>query len=100
VVSFLGVAIVKRSIEEQKLCTLWVNKSMRGNGVAGSLVESAFRWLGTSWPLFTIPEERMDEFRGLLNRWDYSIAQREFGMYRPRKIEYVFNGRVKPGLSS
>lgn len=95
----LGAAIAKRSAKERKLCTLWVEKNARGEGVAGALVDTSFRWLGTSSPLFTIPEERMVEFRGLLNRWRCSITQREIGIYRPGKIEFVFNGQLRPALS-
>jgi hypothetical protein len=95
----LGAAIAKRSADERKLCTLWVENNARGDGIAGALVDTAFDWLGTSSPLFTIPEERMTEFRGLLNRWRCSITQREMGIYRPDKIEFVFNGQLRSALS-
>jgi hypothetical protein len=96
----VGVAIAKRSVSERKLCTLWVADDARGSGVASNLADSAFDWLETSHPLFTIPEEHISEFRGLLRGWQFSDGQALKGYYRENKIEYVFNGALKPQLSA
>ncbi|MER9107680.1 hypothetical protein NKH95_27610 [Mesorhizobium sp. M0848] len=89
--SINGVAIAKRGAEA-KLCTLWVSPIGRHSGVARSLASDVFDWIGTEKPLFTVPEERLDEFRGLLRLWDFGQPQRMLGYYRPGKIEYIFNG--------
>jgi hypothetical protein len=96
----VGVAIAKRCVSERKLCTLWVADDARGLGVASDLADSAFDWLETSHPLFTIPEERISEFRGLLRDWQFSEGQTLKGYYRDNKVEYVFNGTLKPQLSA
>jgi GNAT superfamily N-acetyltransferase len=93
-----AVAIAKRSDAERKLCTLWVDPLRRGSGIAADLGERAFEWLGTRKPLFTIPEERMAEFRGLLNRWNFQKSQKLIGFYRAGKAEFVFNGQLCRGL--
>ena len=95
-----GIAIAKRSSEERKLCTLWVDPAARTSGVGADLGARAFEWLGTSKPLFTVPEERIEEFRGLLNRWDFHPRQALVGYYRSKKAEYVFNGQLKPKVSA
>ena len=92
--NLVGVAIAKRSITERKLCTLWVDDAFRASGVAGALSNQAFEWLGTERPLFTVPEEKIGEFHGLLNRWDFSQVQSIANIYRSGKREYVFNGRL------
>lgn len=86
-----GVAICKRAEIENKLCTLWVSPRARGRGVAAQLANDAFVWLGTRQPLFTVPEERLPEFGGLLRGWSFSgpVAHKE--LYRPKRTEYVFN---------
>lgn len=89
-----GIAICKRTEAEKKLCTLWVSPRARGRGIAIELAGEAFDWLGTTKPLFTVPEERIAEFSGLLNSWSFSepVAYRD--LYRPKRIEYVFNGCI------
>lgn len=89
-----GVAICKRTDSERKLCTLWVAPHVRGRGVAAELARDAFAWLGTRHPVFTVPEERLSEFRGLLSGWSFSEPVAYEGFYRPERTEYVFNGTL------
>lgn len=96
----VGIAIAKRCVSERKLCTLWVADDIRGLGIASDLAGSAFDWLETSHPLFTVPEERISEFRGLLRSWRFSDGQALKGYYRHNKVEYVFNGTLKPLLNA
>src|SRR5215210_6957299 len=91
----LGIGIAKRSRTERKLCTLWTAPVARDNGVALAIANRAFDWLETSHPLFTVPEERISEFQGLLKRWKFNRANTVVGYYRPNKTEYVFNGRLQ-----
>jgi hypothetical protein len=98
--SVLGIAIAKRSMLERKLCTLWVQHDARGGGVASSLANAAFDWLGTSRPLFSVPEERLSEFRSLLRSWEFVQSQALSGYYRPNKTEFVFNGILRASLNS
>lgn len=95
-----GIAIAKRCVSERKLCTLWVADDARGLDIASDLAGSAFDWLETSHPLFTVPEERISEFRGLLRSWRFSDGQALKGYYRRNKVEYVFNGTLKPMLNA
>ncbi len=94
----IGVAIAKRSAWERKLCTLWVEPEARSSGIADRLAESTFGWIGTRQPLFTVPEERLSEFARLINLWNFTEIERVVGLYRFQKIEYVFNGRLRPEL--
>jgi hypothetical protein len=89
-----GVAICKRSDIESKLCTLWVAPEARGRGIAADLAGGAFAWLGTIKPLFTVPAERLAEFQGLLRAWSFSDHVACSGMYRPQRVEHVFNGNA------
>jgi hypothetical protein len=88
-----GIAICKRSHTERKLCTLWVSPHARGRGIAAELSSAAFTWLGTTKPVFTVPEERLPEFRKLLCAWSFYNHFECLGLYRARKVEHVFNGR-------
>lgn len=87
-----GLAICKRTDTERKLCTLWVNHSLRGRGIAGELAREAFDWLETQRPLFTVPDEHLAKFRGLIRSWGFAEPVAYQGLYRTARTEYVFNG--------
>ncbi len=69
-----GIAIAKRTVDERKLCTLWVDRTARRRKIASALASVVFQWLGTDRPLFTVPEERLVEFQGLLKDWRVRIV--------------------------
>jgi hypothetical protein len=95
----VGLAIAKRG-EENKLCTLWVDPRLRGLGIANGLADEVFDWMGSHHPLFTVPEEHLCNFSGLLNRWAFVQTQIISSYYRPGKQEFVFNGTLEPHWSS
>lgn len=92
----VGIAIAKRTSSERKLCTLWVAPETRNYGVAARLANEAFGWLGTTKPLFSVPDVRINEFAGLLRRWDFVETQSVEDIYRPASREFVFNGLLRP----
>ena len=96
----IGVAIAKRMESERKLCTLWTDPIARNSGVASKLASRAFDWLQTSHPLFTVPQERMPEFRALLAQWGFGAPRSMVGYYRENRTEYVFNGELRRKLCS
>jgi GNAT superfamily N-acetyltransferase len=94
-----GVAIAKRGSEE-KFCTLWVSQEARLAGVGGALAQEVFEWLGDARPLFTVPEERLMEFQGLLRQWDFGSGVPVRGYYGSDRVERVFNGTLSPSSAS
>lgn len=92
--ALVGIAITKRTETEKKLCTLWVAPQARNCGVAAELAAEAFMWLGSDKPLFTVPDEQLANFGGLLRSWSFSEPLPYRELYRPGHIEYVFNGRI------
>jgi GNAT superfamily N-acetyltransferase len=95
----IGIAIAKRE-EERKLCTVWVHEKYRRRGVACALIDEATEWLGTERPLFTVPEERLSEFQGILRRRCFAYTESARAYYRPGKVEYVFNGLLRHSTHS
>jgi hypothetical protein len=91
-----GLAIAKRTSTERKLCTLWVAREARNHGLAARLADEAFDWLGTTKPLFTVPDIRIEEFTGLLTRWEFVETQIVEDIYRRTSREFVFNGLLCP----
>lgn len=91
----LAVAIAKRTREERKLCTMWVAPELSNLEVATTFAQQAFTWLGTSKPLFTVPDVRIDVFKPMLAKWEFNLTQVVVDAYRPYSREFVFNGLLR-----
>jgi GNAT superfamily N-acetyltransferase len=89
-----GVVIAKRTFEERKLCTVWVDEHLRNRGVASRLIDRSCSWLETNSPMLTIPSERLGEFTGILKSRQFRQTQVLDAYYRPGSREHVFNGRL------
>jgi hypothetical protein len=89
-----GLVVAKRSLDERKLCTVYVDRASRGNGIASCLISQAVEWLGTDKPLITISEDRLVEFEPLIRKLDFSLTQVAHSYYRRDTREFVFNGRL------
>ncbi len=87
----VGIAILKNTLAEKKICTLRVNEAFRGKGIGSCLIEQAFEELETDKPLMTVPEETLGQFGNLLRRYDFRCNEESVGMYRHGFAEYLFN---------
>jgi GNAT superfamily N-acetyltransferase len=87
-----GFVIAKRTLEERKLCTIYVNDHSRQHGIASRLITAAIDWLGQSKPVITIPEEKLAEFRAIIAQREFCLTQIADSYYRPFAREFVFNG--------
>ena len=68
----ISMACLKRDEEEQKICTLYVSDKCRGLGIGTAIVEESMRWLGTTKPLITLADYKLEMFRPIINKygWD------------------------------
>jgi GNAT superfamily N-acetyltransferase len=93
----IGVAIGKRSAAETKLRCVRVLPEYQGRGIGIRLVEKTLRALDCAQPLCTVSEEMVHEFsRPFVNLFDFQLSAVEKGLYRPGKLEYIFNGIKTP----
>lgn len=92
-----GVVIAKSQCEK-KICTVWVPRKFRGRSIARRLMQDALDWLGTAKPLFTVPDERMDEFSVLVRELGFEHCSTEVNYYGTGRLEHVFNGVLKAQL--
>lgn len=89
----LGVAILKKSASELKLCTLWTDPAAP-SGTSDCLLEASFDWLGTRRPVFSVPDDILPRMRRLISEMDATSAEELVGVYRPGVVEHLFNGRL------
>lgn len=86
-----GIVILKKVAAECKICTLYVEPDYRRQGIATELLQQTFAWLGTTKPLIAIAEKRIDDFAGIIAKYDWH--ETSFHAVSSRHLlEHVFNG--------
>lgn len=103
----VAVAFLKKALEasqlgpnghsemERKLSTLFVDPNYRRQGIADELLQKSFAWLGTTKPLATIAEYKLDQFLSVIKKYNWQETQiLEPGYYNNHHREHVFNGKI------
>lgn len=86
-----GVTILKRTKEEAKICTMYVAKQYRHNGIGQMLMELSLEWLKNQKPVITLDSSKEPEFTGILNHFGFALQKRSCGLYRPEKVELIYS---------
>ena len=94
----LSGIVIAKSQSEKKISTVWVPNEFRGRSIARNLMQDALDWLGTTKPLFTVPDERTREFTGLVREFGFEYCSTETDYYGIGRLEHVFNGVLKAPL--
>lgn len=89
---FAGIAILKDTAEEKKICTISINNEYKSKGIGFRLFEKSMRLLDANRPLLTVSEDRLPEFEKIFHHFDYEYVAEYHGLYLPRKRELSFNG--------
>lgn len=89
----VATAILKKDKIERKISTLFVKKEFQKQGIATELVEQCFKWLGTTKPLITIADYKLEQFQKLIEKYGWvETSVMEEGFYNDHSREHVFNG--------
>lgn len=91
-----GIAIVKDTPAERKLCCLRVIPQLQGSGLGLKLFDDAFAILGTEKPLLSVANEQLPRFNRIFRHFGFENTNRYVGLYRPQGIEHSFNGHLVP----
>ncbi len=90
-----GVAFLKKDNTESKICTFLVVEEYRGKHVATNMLEQAFRYLGTTKPLITIADYKIEMFKNIIRKYDWKLTQiMSEGYYNNTSREFVYNGKL------
>lgn len=98
--SISGFVIAKKTPRERKLCTVWVKFTDRQQGIGTRLMIEAMNWLDTDFPLLTMPEDKLPEFRPLLSTLKFELTDMLPNYYRTGNTEIVFNGELRKTKNS
>ena len=86
-----GVAILKSTDAEKKICTLRVLKSFRNIGIGTKLLKISQELLADARPLITVSGVHMKEFFPFLKRNGFVLKDKVKSLYRRGCYEYFFN---------
>ncbi len=90
--AIIGVALGKKTPQETKLRCVRVRPDYQSKGVGIHLIEKMLRELDSDKPHCTVAEEMLHQYsRAFVNRFGFRLNRVEKGLYRPAKLEYVFN---------
>lgn len=88
-----GVALGKKTAEEVKMQCVRVADAVSNSGLGISLMDRMIETLECNKPLATVSEEMLHQYsRIFVKRYGFSLDDVAKGAYRPRKLEYYFNG--------
>lgn len=89
----VGVALGKKHPDETKLRCVRVLPQYQNKGIGLHLVDRMLRDLDDDKPHCTVSEELMHQYsRAFINLFKFNLSSVDKGLYRPNKLEYVFNG--------
>ena len=91
-----GICIIKNCEQEKKICSLRVFEPYRGQGVGTALVKHALDVLKDDYPLVTVPEESLTQYKPFFRKFKFQLKDSYDGYYRLGKKEYAFNGFLEP----
>lgn len=74
--SIVGLSILKKDINEKKICTLLVSDDFQKRGYGKLLLEDSFKFLGTTKPLITIPAYSVDRFSSIISAYNWKESCR------------------------
>lgn len=90
----ISMACLKRDDEEQKICTLYVSDKFRNQGIGKAIIEKSMRWLGTTKPLITISDYKLEMFKPIINKYGWELTEIVSGLYNDKAQELCYNGTL------
>lgn len=89
-----GVAFLKKTSDEKKICTFYVSEHSRNKGVGSALLQACFDFLETEQPLISMPKHKVRYFLYYVYKYNWKITQILPSFYNKENDEVVFNGNL------
>lgn len=87
-----GIAILKSTEEEKKICTLRVARPYQRQGIGRNLMERGFEWLEDDRPLITMHRSKQHQFAPLLDYYGFTLEAMQWNYYNIFSTELSYNG--------
>lgn len=92
--TFLGVAILKNTDTEKKICTFRIFDSYKGLGIGTQLMRDVSNILEIKNPKITVSERRIEDFLPLLSKFEYVLHSEHKHYYENGISEFSFNAAL------
>ena len=90
----VGLAILKSSDYEKKICTLRVDRRYQHQGIGKKLIQLSLEWLEDDYPVITMHKSKQVQFDSLLKYYGFRLEQTQPHYYSIFSTEYVYNGEL------
>lgn len=90
----VGFVSLKKTADEKKICTFYVEKSFRRNQIGSLLATKAVDYLEEEKPLITIPMDKLHEFTRIAEKYGWEISEIKENLYRTTTPEVIVNGKT------
>ena len=91
----VGLGIAKKEQGERKICTVRVAPSHFGRGIGVRIFDGLLRWLDVDQPHLTVSDAKLPLFERMFDYYRFRITSKHYGLYVPRKVEFVYNERIE-----
>lgn len=90
----VGFVSLKKTQDEKKICTFYVEKSFRRNQIGTLLATKAVDYLEEEKPLITIPMDKIHQFIKIAEKYGWEITEIKENLYRTTTPEVIVNGTL------
>lgn len=87
-----GILILKKTKDENKICTFYIDKQYRCFGLGKNLMDIAMNEFNGDKPLITVSDSKLQYIKPFLLKYDFREHTHFHNYYKPGHIEYTFNG--------
>ena len=89
-----GLICLKKTEEEKKICTFYVDSKYRNQGVGSLLFEESIKYLETTKPLATFSEDKLTIFEKIIEKYDWCLTEIIDSIYNKGVKELCYNGKL------
>ena len=88
--NIIAFSLLKKK-DEKKICTIFVNENYRNRKIGTKLLLESFKYLGTTKPLITIRDYKINFFKSIIEKYNWSMDEELVDYYGKNTKEYCFN---------
>lgn len=85
-----GISLIKKTEEENKLCTFYILSEARGKGLGSDLLDKSLEYFQNESTIISVSNERLTELYPMLSSKGFVLDNCIEHMYRHENIEHFF----------
>ena len=91
----VGASILKSTIKEKKICTLYIQPNFQSLGYGKQLMADSLDVLKIRKPIITVSEDNLHQYIRLFKHYNFNLSEIRKDIYIKGIKEYVYNGKLK-----